>query len=235
MGSMSNTLETDNALLYFNNTNAANIGDATGLRGSTTAGSLYVSLHTASPGEAGSQTTSEVAYTNYARVAVARSGAGFTVSGNTTTNAADVSFPACGVTGATATHFGIGRSSSGAGTLDYYGPLTPARFGMSYDIADAATDVLLVPGHNFVATSGLNQIAFEAVNGQTLPTGITEGTVYFVKTVATDVISISATDGGSTLNITASGSGFAMNVVPLAIANGITPKFSTGQLSVKFD
>jgi hypothetical protein len=65
--------------LVFTNTTWANVGDATGLVGSSVAGSLYVSLHTASPA-AGDQTTSETSYTGYARVAVARSGAGWTVS-----------------------------------------------------------------------------------------------------------------------------------------------------------
>lgn len=85
--SKGNTFENDLLLLIFNNTDAALIGDATGLRGSSTAGSLYVSLHTGDPGEAGNQTTSECAYGSYARVAVARSGSGWTVSGNTVTNA----------------------------------------------------------------------------------------------------------------------------------------------------
>ena len=62
--SKGNTFENDLLLLVFNNTNAANIGDATGLRGSSTAGSLYVSLHTADPGEAGDQTTDEITYTS---------------------------------------------------------------------------------------------------------------------------------------------------------------------------
>jgi hypothetical protein len=65
--SKSNTWENDLLLLVFNNTNASLIGDATGLRGSTTAGSLYLSLHTADPGEAGNQSTNEIAYTSYAR------------------------------------------------------------------------------------------------------------------------------------------------------------------------
>lgn len=108
-------------LLVFNNTDFAGIGDAGGLQNSATAGSLYVSLHTGDPGEAGSQTTSESAYTNYARVAVARSGAGWTVSGNAVSNAAAITFPACGVTGSTITHFGIGTDSSGAGTLLFSG------------------------------------------------------------------------------------------------------------------
>ncbi|HYT46730.1 MAG TPA: hypothetical protein VEP90_30670, partial [Methylomirabilota bacterium] len=65
--SKSNTWESDLLLLVFNNTNAGSIGDATGLRGSSTAGSLYVSLHTADPGETDDQTSSEATYTSYAR------------------------------------------------------------------------------------------------------------------------------------------------------------------------
>lgn len=122
--SKSNTWETALLALVFNNDNAANIGDATGLRGSSTAGSLYVSLHTGDPGEAGSQTTNECAYTSYARVAVARSGAGWTVSGNAVTNAALVQFPQCTGSSETATYFGIGTASSGAGVLLYKGALS---------------------------------------------------------------------------------------------------------------
>ncbi len=122
--SKSNTFENDLLLLVFNNTDITLIGDAAGLQNSATAGSLYVSLHTADPGEAGDQTTNETAYTNYARVAVARSGAGWTVTGNAVANAALVQFPQCGVTGATLTHFGVGTDSSGAGKLLYSGALS---------------------------------------------------------------------------------------------------------------
>jgi len=72
--SKSNACENGLLLLMFNNTDFANIGDAGGLQNSATAGSLYISLHTSDPGEAGSQTTNEANYTSYARVAVARSG-----------------------------------------------------------------------------------------------------------------------------------------------------------------
>jgi hypothetical protein len=122
--SASNSFETAVLTLYFNNTNHANVGDATGVRGSSTAGSFYISLHTADPGETGTAVTSEAAYTNYARVAVARSSAGFIVSGNSVSNAAAVTFPACGASGATITHFGIVETSSGAGALHFSGALT---------------------------------------------------------------------------------------------------------------
>ena len=122
--SKSNTWETELLQLVFNNTDAALIGDATGLRGSSTAGSLYVSLHTGDPGEGGSQTASECAYTSYARVAVARSGAGWTVSGNAVTNAALVQFPQCSGGSETATWFSIGTASSGTGKILYRGQLS---------------------------------------------------------------------------------------------------------------
>lgn len=122
--SKSNSWETGLLELLFKNTNFANVGDATGLRGSSTAGSLYFSLHTADPGETGDQTTNEVTYTSYARVAVTR-GAGFTVTGDSVSPAAAVTFPAGTGGSGTATHFGIGTAASGAGVLLYSGTLTP--------------------------------------------------------------------------------------------------------------
>ena len=125
---MSKTNAYENALLelVFKNTNFANVGDATGLRGSSTAGSFYVSLHTSDPGEAGDQTTNETSYTSYARVAVARSGSGWTVTGNSVSPAANVDFPECTGSTATITHFGIGTASSGAGVLIYKGAVSPS-------------------------------------------------------------------------------------------------------------
>lgn len=121
--SATNACETAILNLYFDNTAHANIGDASGLQPSAADGSFYISLHTANPGETGSQTTSECAYTSYARVAVGRT-SGFTVSGNNASNAAAVTFPAATGGSETATHFGIGTDSSGAGNLLFYGALT---------------------------------------------------------------------------------------------------------------
>jgi hypothetical protein len=135
-------METNTLLLFFNNTDFANIGDAAGLQNSAAAGSLYVSLHTADPGEAGSQNTNETAYTNYARVAVARSGAGWTVASANVSNAAAVTFPACGVTGSTITHFGIGTDAAGAGTLLFKGTCSlVVSSGITPQFAIGALDV----------------------------------------------------------------------------------------------
>lgn len=124
--SKSDAFESALLALVFQNTNIANIGDATGLRGAATAGQLFFALHTADPGEAGTQATSEVAYTGYARVGVARSSGGFTITGNSVSPAANVDFPACTAGSATATHFSVGVAASGAGVVLYKGAITPA-------------------------------------------------------------------------------------------------------------
>ena len=128
--SASNTFENDILLLLFNNTNIANIGDVTGVRGSTAVGSLFVALHTADPGETGNQSTSETTYTGYARQAVARSVAGWTVSGTAPTqvvNAAIITFPASTVGSPTITHFSVGYQTSGATAILASGALTTSQ------------------------------------------------------------------------------------------------------------
>lgn len=122
--SMSNAAEAAFLDLLFLNVDWAGIGDAGGLQNSAAAGNFYIALHTADPGEAGDQTTSEIAYTSYARVAVARSGAGFSRSGSTISNVALVQFPQCTGGSGTATHFSIGSSSSGAGQILASGALS---------------------------------------------------------------------------------------------------------------
>lgn len=83
----------------------------------------YVSLHTASPGTGNNQTTNETAYTNYARVAVARSTGWDAASGGATANSATISFPQCGASGATLTDVAIGTTVGSAGTVWHYGSL----------------------------------------------------------------------------------------------------------------
>ncbi len=119
--SKGNTFENDLLLLIFNATAIGNIADNAATSPLT---NLYVSLHTADPGEAGNQSTNECAYTSYARVAVARSGSGWTVSGNTVTNAALIQFPQCTGSSETATHFAIGTAASSTGKILYKGALS---------------------------------------------------------------------------------------------------------------
>lgn len=120
--SKGNTFENDLVKLIFQATAIANIADNAASAPLT---NLYVSLHTSDPGEAGDQTTNEATYTSYARVAVARSGSGFTVTNNSVSPASNISFPAGTGGSGTVTHFAIGTASSGAGKLLYSGTVTP--------------------------------------------------------------------------------------------------------------
>lgn len=122
--SMTNAAEAALLDLIFLNTDWANIGDAAGLQNSAAAGSFYISLHIADPGEAGDQTTNETAYPSYARVAVARSAGGWTRSVSTVSNTALVQFPQCTGGSSTITHYGIGTAASGAGNLILKGALS---------------------------------------------------------------------------------------------------------------
>lgn len=118
-----NTFITNFLKLIFNATAIANIADNAA---SSPLTNLYVSLHTANPGAAGSQTTSEAAYTGYARVAVARTTGGFTISGQTAAFAALVQFPQATGGSETETYAAIGTASSGTGQILWSGALTPS-------------------------------------------------------------------------------------------------------------
>jgi hypothetical protein len=121
--SKGNTFENDLLKLIFWGTAIANIADNAA---SSPLTSLYVSIHTADPGEAGDQSTSECNYSPYARVAVARNSGGTNISGNTVTPVADIAFAAkTGGSDQTATHAMIGTASAGTGKQLYRGPLTP--------------------------------------------------------------------------------------------------------------
>lgn len=127
--SFSDTIEAALLALLYENANVANVGDATGLRGSSTAGSLYVTLHTADPGETGTQSTNEVSYTGMGgRVAVTRTAGAWDITGTSPTqvaNAATITFGQRSDSGAAvvATHFSVGLLSSGAGAILHKGAL----------------------------------------------------------------------------------------------------------------
>ena len=142
-----NTFEAEVLKLIFNNTNIAGIGDATGLRGSTTASSLYIRLFTSSPTEEATFTAKEATYTSYAAVAVTRNGTNWPVtesneadggvSGNAeaTTdspargayveNANAITFPQCTSGSETITHVAICKTQTGTtdGDMLYAGAL----------------------------------------------------------------------------------------------------------------
>lgn len=213
--------------LIFCNTDWANIGDAGGLQGSSTPGSFYVSLHTASPGVGGSQNTSEATYTPYARQAIARSAAGFTVAGVQVTNAAIVYFPTCTSGSDTITHWGIGTDLTGAGNLLRYGPISGAFCGFTAALSDDIT----IPGHTLILDDRVVFYAGEA--DETFPTGLTQGTVYWVVSASGDSVQVSTTQGGTPANITAIGAGICAEVTPFAVSAAVGPFVAIGGIVIK--
>src|SRR5262249_51796641 len=83
-------------------------------------------------------------------------------------------------------------------------------------------DNVVVPGHSLIVNDIVRVMAFP---GSVLPTGLSAGTTYFVKTVSGDVITLSATLGGSVIDITVSGAGLIAKLAAKPVLNGDTASF----------
>lgn len=234
MASFTNGTESALLSLIFNATAWTSIADNTATSPAT---NLFISLHNADPGEAGSQTTNETAYTNYARVSVARTSGGFTVSGTDpaqVVNAATITFPTCGVTGDIITHWGIGLASSGAGTLLASGVVGPvAGPYLAFTCTSASPGSLTIPGSSYAVNDRLSVYHSPVA---TLPTGITEGIVYFVGTVSGIAVTLSTTTAnGSPVNTSSVGAGWAVKQSPLVVGNGVAPTFAASTMKIMSD
>jgi hypothetical protein len=120
--SISNTTEDAILNLIFSATAWANYADNAASVPQT---NIHTALHTADPGEAGTMSTSESAYTSYARVNVAR-GAGWAASsGGSVSPAAAITFPAGTGGSGTVTHFSTGKTGGGATAILFSGTVTP--------------------------------------------------------------------------------------------------------------
>lgn len=122
MAAKGSTYENDLLKLIFNGTAIADIAENDT---SSPLTNLYISLHTATPTAAGNQTSNEAAYGSYARVAVARTAGGWTVTANSTSPVATISFPTAASGSETETFFAVGTDVSGTGKLLYFGPISP--------------------------------------------------------------------------------------------------------------
>lgn len=123
MAAKGSTFDNDLLKLIFNASAIANIADNAATSPLT---NLYVSLHTADPTVGGNQTSSEISYTGYARVAVARTSGGWTVTGSSVSPASTISFGQMTAgAGGTVTHVVVGTASSSTGKILYYGALSP--------------------------------------------------------------------------------------------------------------
>jgi hypothetical protein len=118
--SKSNAAETDVLKLLFQAATWANLADNAA---SSPAVSLYIALHTADPGEAGTQLTNEATFTSYARKPVTRSSVWWAVASGICNPVFAIDFPQC-----TGGSNNITYASIGTGVSDYLiysGPLSP--------------------------------------------------------------------------------------------------------------
>jgi hypothetical protein len=125
MAGFSDTTEAAILALIFNATAWGNYADNAATTPQT---NIAVGLHTADPGDSGTMSTSEIAYTSYARASVARTSGGFTVSGTSPTQVAPVAtigFPAGTGGSGTATNFSYGKTGGGAAAIIAAGTVTP--------------------------------------------------------------------------------------------------------------
>jgi hypothetical protein len=191
----------------------------------TPATTCPIALHTAWPGRAGSQSTSEATFTNYARTTTPRTAAGYTVNGTTgvVTLTSNVSFPASSASGNNQylPFFSIG---DGAGGIHAMGAIV--KSGTTQKAFTAATsDTITCVGHGGAVG---DRVAFFAQGGNALPTGITEGTVYYIISAGTsDTLTISATSGGTVIDITAAGSGTMVVLDGFQVGNSTTCTLTT--------
>lgn len=130
--------------LIFNATAWSLIADNTA---TTPLTSLSVALHTADPGIAGTQSTSEVTYTSYARVSVLRTTGGWTAStAGSTSPVAAITFPAGTGGSGTASFFSVGPTGGGATAIYFSGTVTPnivTGSGVTPQLTTASTITLV--------------------------------------------------------------------------------------------
>lgn len=121
--SKSTPFKNDVIKLIFHGTTIAGLADNAATGPLT---NLYLALHVGDPGLGGDQTTNEVSYTGYARVPIARTSGGWTITGNSVSPAANIEFGEMTAgTGGTVTHASVGTDASGVGKVIYKGALTP--------------------------------------------------------------------------------------------------------------
>ena len=147
MAGFTNLAEDDFLDLYFTNIDFPNVGDAAGLQNSAAANNLHTSLHLSDAlAETDTlQTASETTYTGYARVATARSTAGWTVASGLVDNDNLLQYGNMTAGGpVTITDVGIGFAASGAGVLHIFGQVTTdlvVNNGVNPQFAAGALDI----------------------------------------------------------------------------------------------
>lgn len=105
-----------------------------------------------------------------------------------------------------------------------YAPINGTVRGFGTVDTTLTNDQILSPAHGLANT---DRVMLFNVLGTALPTGVSEGTVYFVVNAATDTFKVSTTSGGAAVDLTGVGGGelYFEKVIPETFA-------SQGQLTV---
>lgn len=193
---------------------------------------LYVGLVTDTNTQAQRHagTVTEVTGTAYARVAVTNNNTNWpAASGSTTASKANgtaITWAISLATWGTVTGFIVADASSGTNILAWGDLLAAEKAVQSVDIS---TDLLQCPGHGYAAG---DKLKFSSIAGVAVPAGLTDGAYYFViaSGLVTDAFKVSATSGGSAINITAIGGGKVGLSQELAVGVGITVNLPVGAL-----
>ena len=189
------------------------------------AGGIPATIHLmpldAYPGETGASGTA---------LAAARTSMAMTTSGSARQNSAQVEITA----NATGTARFVGAwDAASAGNFIGYAPLGTGQ-PQAFTLVDTTNDDFVSPGHGFVA--GDEVYFLTEPSGKALPTGVTEGTVYYVIAtgLATNSFRVSATLGGSSIAVTAVGSGLVTKISPQNVVSGNILRFAAGALTFTF-
>jgi len=91
----------------------------------------------------------------------------------------------------------------------YYGCVPAGSVAPVPFTAEADTDVFTADEHGLTDTQTV--VVFDTL-GAVLPTGLTEGTIYFVRDATTDTFKLAETSGGAAINISADGAGFVQKI-----------------------
>jgi hypothetical protein len=218
-----NAAESIGKFIFQNAVTASTVlADLNATAGSVT--SLSIALHTADPGIGGAQTASEASFTGYSRQTVSRTSGNWPfTSPNIFENGVTITFGPNTGTSQTVSWASVGTGVSNR--VIFRTPLaleTPRPFVLD----DTSGDVIRVPGHAYADDQ---EVIFVDVEGGTLPTGITEGTTYYVRASGktADTFTISTSAGGGAHAISAQGSGYIARVSQKAIGTNDTLVFDT--------
>lgn len=113
--------------------------------------------------------------------------------------------------------------TANSGNYRGYAPINGSVKGFgTVDSAGVTADAIQSAAHGL---SDTDRVMVFNVFAESLPAGLTEGTIYFVVTSATDTFELSLTSGGASVNITGQGELYWQKIIPEVFA-------SQGQLTV---